>query len=115
MAHSLADPPVISIEGKNGQKAQVGMGKVDELLLRADTLMRLKNGIMFEEAKKAYEKVIELEPDNKMAFRGLARALIMLGDEEKAREIFKGMGADPDVAIPQARTELQMMELRPPE
>jgi len=117
MAATGTKPSDAPIEVKNGQKPQVRLGKVDELLLRADTLMRLKNRTMFEEAKKTYDQVLELENEkkNKSALMGRAKAFIMLGDGTNARKDFKTLGADPDMAIPQAITELQMTGLNPPE
>ncbi len=65
-------------------------------------------------AEDAFTKAYALEKSTSNA-RELAKALIMLGKAEDVRKLFKKIGADPDVALAQATTELMRDGKRVPD
>ena len=48
-----------------------------------------ERGKSFEDAKKYYNKVLEFEPKNKIALKGLSRILIKLGFHKQGLDYFQ--------------------------
>ena len=48
-----------------------------------------ERGKYFEDAKKYYNKVLEFEPENKIALKGLSRILIKFGFHKQGLDYFQ--------------------------
>ena len=87
----------------------IGPSEAETLVTEAEAALEAQDA---QTAGQLFSEALSLEPDHVRALGGLARALVLLGHVEHAREVLAGVpkGKENDPAVAAARAQLELAE-----